>query len=241
MNSAIILGAIFSALCLLMCVEATSAIARAEGYRVGRVDASMVTVNAVNLASRVLMAFILPAIGFFADLGRFEAPGLLIAGLQALIPFGLIIVYLFRENLAGILSRRIFVLTETGSLFARGNPSPIERGNRFTVRMRQRVRRRLPGYLIGFGAAMLPHYCIWGMLLLFIQEFPDYRATLVASTSVFNGVTVLALSLYFDPLLVRLANNRLLAITVLEQTLMARVWSAILSVVVLLGCVLLIL
>jgi hypothetical protein len=234
----IILGAIFCALSLLMCVEATSAIARAEGYRLGRVDASMVTVNAVNLASRVLMAFILPAIGFFADLGRFEAPGLLIAGLQALIPFGLILVYLFRENLAGILSRRIFILTETGSLFARGDSSPIESGNRFTVRMRRRVRRRLPGYLIGFGVAMLPHYCIWGMLLFFIQIYPDYRATLVASTSVFNGVTVLALSLYFDPLLVRLANTRLLAITVLEQTLMARLWSAILSVIVLLGCVL---
>jgi len=225
---------------LLMAIEATSALARLTGYALGRIDASMVLMNAVNLVSRALMAFVLPAIGLFADLGRTVGPGMIVVALQLAFPIALLFVFLYRRELTQVLSWRATSLTQTGSLFGRGvNLEQTADYNHSRIRRARRlVNKRFLGFLLIFGAAMTPHYTVWGLLIILVQEFPDYRATFLALTSVFNGMTVLILSLYFDPMIVRFARSKWLVIAMLETTVLMRIWSALLSVLVLASVVL---
>jgi len=221
---------IFIILGLLMLLEASSSLIRAEGYRLARPDASMTLVNAVNIGSRTLVALLLPGIGLIADLGYAPLAWYEITLFQCVIPIGVGLAIISRNFLTRLAHGRLLGLMKSGSLFFKSHSHTVRKGS--DEARKRKIRWKLfSKFYLFFAFAYLPHYLIWTLLILVLPHFPDYRATIIALTSVFNGANTLLVTLYFDPAIVGYARRRRVIPGILEDMMLARLVSGLMSVV----------
>lgn len=221
---------IFTLLSVLYALESVTSLARASGYLVNLREAGFVLQSSLALFSRVAVFFMLPLIGFYADTnGSAGKSEILFAFVFTIfwVPF---FVFLLRRKIIYKFCGVAKSVVKSGSLInALFAPSvDFLPGGSLKISTLYKLR----SFFFIFFLAYFPYYAAWPIVIIGMNEFPDYRATILGSASILNGVNTIILALFIDPYLLKLAKNRRLVPHIYEVLISIRIM-ALLFVVIL--------
>jgi hypothetical protein len=212
---------IFTLLSFLYALESVTSLARASGYIINLREAGFVLQSSLALFSRVAVFFMLPLIGFYADTNGSAGKSEILFNFALTIFWVPFIIFLFRRKIiykfCGVAKSVVKSGSLINSLFA--SPVDFSGGRNFKIS----TLWKLKYFFFVFFLAYFPYYAAWPIVIIGMNEFPDYRATILGSASILNGINTILLALFIDPYLLKLARNRRIIPHIYEALISIRV------------------
>jgi hypothetical protein len=222
---------LFFVLALLFATEATTALARVAGYKVGRPESGLMLQSSLGLISRLLIFMFMPVLGWMADSGNiYDHYYELLAG-YLLTPFFLFIVYVMRKTVERFFMSTVLGVAEYGSLFKRVVDTQLINRSLYVTRMP----KKFNGFIFFYFLAYIPYYLAWPLIIVLIDMYPENRGVLLGLTGVFNGVNTLLLTLVVDPMLIRYGRKYNVICRMYPLLVKIRLYVSVLILVIMLG------
>lgn len=144
-----------------------------------------------------------------------------------IVPFFLIAMYIFRSFFINSYLTLIMSVKKTGGFFDFSN-----KFNDFSFKFKQVKIRPLKKFYLLVFLAYIPYYMAWPLVIFFMKEFNEYRATILGLSSLFNGVNTIILTVFVDPKLVSFGRRIRLLPQIYNDLVLIRVYSCFASVLI---------
>lgn len=222
------IGILFSLLAILVAIEASTSLARASGFIAGSPYAGLSLQSSLSIISRFVIFLYSPLFGYLADTNRINSGNIVtLPYCYLLLPMAIGAVSVLRVHIIEVYSGFIRASVLHGVWLKRPNLG-------FRSRLKslfytnsigfhpQKPRKLLSGLLLLTTASYVPYYAAWPITIIAIASYPEYRATLLTVSTVFTAVNTILLTLWLDPVLVRMLKCRNLSISFYFHLLSAR-------------------
>jgi hypothetical protein len=227
--------ALYLLLASIMSVEACSSLARYSGYHIQNPYAGLSFQGSLSLLSRLLVFVYTPLFGFLADTEQLPRNNDLtnLAGFL-LTPIALMCVKAKSDLIVFWISRVIQNSATNGTWFkaASSNKTDSVKSKKtisvsLPIRIRDKKHRRLKTNRVLLLLLYIPYYLAWPATLMLIAAFPKYRATLIGVSTIFTSLNTIGMTLWLDPLLVRMQEYKITAQSFLFSTIQVRINASI--------------
>lgn len=181
-----------------MAIEASTSIARKSGYLINSPSSGFVLQNSLSLFSRMLVFIFVPLLGYLADTNDLNINSLNLILLYVLTPLFLFLTYLFRFKLEQLIIKLLLRIDEHGTFFRKAS-------KKVSIKKTSKpILRKFKKLYILFTLAYIPFYLAWPVTIILLNEFNDYRATILGASSILNGINTIFIVVFLDPKLVQL-------------------------------------
>ena len=159
--------------------------------------------SSLAFVSRFAVFFMLPLIGFAdARFCKYRKRYWNICVCNHLVPT--FCVYFEKNPLKFIWM--IESLTKSGSLIR--SLGFVGETHELRVKLRRKIVQPLKNFYIMFFMVYLPYYVAWPLIILLMNYFPDYRATILGCASFLTGINTIAIALFIDPFFLKLVKYK---------------------------------
>ena len=215
------ISALFIILSFLFVLEASTSICRQVGYQLEKPEGGLFLQSTLALLSRVLMFMFMPMLGWMADTGMGSLSPYFLANYIFVI-VSLSAFYIYRWPAARLFENGIHRMVANGSLFRSANytSSIVKDMNKRAIKPAKNL------YWIVF-VAYIPYYLAWPLVIILISEYVDYRATILGMATVFNGVNTIILTVFVDPVLMKLGKYKRIIKFIYPKLAQIRIYSSI--------------
>lgn len=217
---------LFFLLSLLMAIEASTSLSRMSGYAIKCPEGGLILQSSLALLSRMIMFMFMPFLGFLSDINQLESTYYSYILFYLLFPTALGGVYFFRNNIINLYINLINRISINGSFFS-GKTSLFT--NSIHKFRDDKDLKPLNSFFILAFVAYVPYYLSWPLIILLLNEFNEYRGMILGLSSVFNGVNTILLTLFIDPMLVKLGRYSSLLASIYSKLVLLRIYSSLLS------------
>jgi hypothetical protein len=206
-----------------MVIEACTSIARKSGYSINNPAAGFVFQSSLSLLSRVMVFVFMPLIGYLADTNSLDVSDLYLVILYVPTPLFLFIVYFYRFKFETLITILLFRINKHGTFFKKTNEQVrIKKNKKYIFKNFKKL------YFL-FTLAYVPFYLAWPITIMLMNEFNDYRATVLGLSSIFNGINTIFITVFLDPKLTQLGKYSNIINSLYSDLLILRVLSALIS------------
>jgi len=190
---------LFLILGLLYAVEIATSLVRIAGYKLGTPETGIMLQSSMSLVSRALMFLFLPVVGFLSDTSSIDIGYMSIAIFIQTAPS--ILVVINRSRLINFFANIISNMNSRGVISFKRNSSNTKK---IRIKIKSMRYKKLIFYIfLGY----IPLYLSYPILLMLLDIMPNYRATLLGSTSIINAINAVVVTLFLDPKLARIRDH----------------------------------
>lgn len=218
---------LFIILSILFVIEASTSLARLAGYFLKFPEGGLVLQSSLSLFSRMLMFIFMPYLGYLADDDNLYNELWEIFLDFLIVPFFLIAMYVFRSFFLDNYLMLIMSVKNTGGFF-----DFSQKFRSFSFEFKRRKIKPLKKFYLLVFLAYIPYYMAWPLVIFFMKEFNEYRATILGLSSLFNGINTIILTVFVDPKLVSFGRRVRLLPQIYNDLVLIRVYSCFTSVLI---------
>ncbi|MBX9837540.1 MAG: hypothetical protein K2X69_04390 [Silvanigrellaceae bacterium] len=204
-------------LAVLNLIEATTNISRRIGYSINNPAAGLFFQNSLSIISRMVMFLFLPILSYLSDKNLvFIRKDI---GLIFLTPVFIYLLYKYRlyvENFFAVLILRIDI---NGSFFKKSNIK-----FKYLKSIKKSI---LPlKFKILILILNVPFYLSWIIVFILLENISTYRATIISSTTFFNGLFILGTNFFVDPFLSKLGKYKNIILIAYDEIILLKFYSS---------------
>ena len=219
---------LFIILGLLNLVEATTTISRRAGYSIRNPASGLIFQSSLSLVSRALIFMFMPVLGILSDNNNILSNYSSVLIYYLCIPVFLIFAYLLRFKIENIFGNILLNLNDYGTYFKiTKNKFLIEKTN-----SKLKIKKFYSFYFLVL-IAYIPYYISWPVIIIMLDKYNESRGFILGLSSVFNGLNTIAISIWIDPMLVKMGMHRNLILRTYSDLLVVRVLSSIIAFLIL--------
>lgn len=224
---------LFIILSLLVSLESSTSIARQSGYYINNPTSGFVFQSSISLLSRILVFVFMPLLGYLADTNNFISDSFYLLFLYSLSIFFLYITYFYRISIRNMYSILLLRMNKRGSFFKSSGENIVNYISfNQEIKLFKKFKKFKKFYYI-FVISYIPYYMSWPIVIILLQEFNEYRATVLGVSSVFNGINTIIITLFVDPKLAQLGNYNRIIKSIYKDLLFLRLIASVLALFIL--------
>lgn len=219
---------LFIILGLLNLVEATTTISRRAGYSIKNPASGLIFQSSLSLVSRALIFMFMPVLGILSDNNTILSNYYSALVYYLCIPIFLLLAYLFRYRIENIFGNVLLSLNDYGTYFKKTkNKFLIEKTN-----SKLKISKFYSFYFLVL-ISYVPYYLSWPVIIIMLDKYNESRGFILGLSSVFNGINTIVISIWIDPVLVKLGMYRNLILRTYQNLLFVRLLSSIIALLIL--------
>jgi hypothetical protein len=207
---------IFIGLSVLMTLEFSNTYARIAGVRCGEISIGITMQNALSIIARTVASFTMPAIALVADrevLNKYSNRQLVIA--IWIIPSALVLAYMVRHQILSLFLYSAAQLKKHGTI----KLGYIHcRKGLLTKRV-----KAFNSIEALFLASYIPYYMAWPMTVFLTKIHPEYRATMMSTSTIFTGINTMIIAMIIDPKIVYITKSVRVAESILSRQCLLKI------------------
>lgn len=210
-----------------MATESATSLSRKAGYKINNPSTGFVFQSSLSLISRALSFMFMPLLGFLADKNDLIQSHFHLLILYWILPISLFFVCFFRSKIEFIFSVLLYRMDKEGSFFKKTDISKLPTVKTRCDKPLRKYKKFKKLYNI-FLLSYIPFYLSWPVIIVLLQEFNEYRGTILGLSSVFNGINTILITIFIDPKLTQLGNySKLIQVIYLDLVLLRLIASII--------------
>jgi hypothetical protein len=225
---------LFIILGLLVAIESTTSISRKAGYMINNPSTGFVFQSSLSLVSRALIFMFMPLLGYLADKDKLLSNNYELLLFYMFIPLFLYIVYFFRFKIEYIYSILLIRMDKKGSFFKKVQTTGRLNSNVKVSKHFKRSKKFKHLYNV-FLLSYIPYYLSWPIIIFLLQEFHDNRGMILGLSSVFNGINTIAITMFIDPKLTQIGQQKRLIQILYNDLVLLRFYAAMLGYIILIA------
>lgn len=231
---------LFLLISILVFIESSTSIARSVGFSVNSPYAGITLQGSLSLVSRFVIFLYSPLLGWLADTKKINLNLVnSIPYLYSLVPISLLAVFVFQNQIASLYGKLLTTSLTHGRWIKQPSKGfrstikditlrPITASFKFNTKLKYFSRVKYIILLLYF-----PYYAAWPITFLLIASYPDYRATFLSASTVLTALNTIGLTIWLDPLLLKMQNHQRSSVIFLNSLVITRLWSSLLVYLIL--------
>jgi hypothetical protein len=218
---------LFIVLALLASIEASTSISRKVGYILKTPESGFIFQSSLALISRALVFMFMPALGYMSDTGTIEYSLMELLSMYILIPFFLLMTFLFRNKIEIIYAKYVMRIKLFGSLFKGKIKINYRTKNIKIINIKSKFYKLYAIVIIAY----IPYYISWTVIIMLLGEYQDNRGLILGLSSILTGINTIILTVFIDPQLGKLGKYKYTINRIYEDMIFLRFISSVLGII----------